>query len=87
MRTSFWKAALLVASTVAMPAFGQENPEMTFDGLVQIDNGAFQLSWADPDSGLSFANRSFSPFTTGICWPAYSIRRPPASASLGSFTS
>ena len=53
MRTSFWNAALLVASTVAMPAFGQENPEMTFDGLVQIDNGAFQLSWADPDIDFS----------------------------------
>ncbi len=47
-------AILITGCTSAPPSF-QEGPdaEITFDGLVRIDNTQFKHVWADPDADLS----------------------------------
>jgi len=61
MSQSAIKIALLFASTVIVAACAggpptfQQGPdaEVTFDGLVRIDNTSFKRVWADPDTDLS----------------------------------
>jgi Protein of unknown function (DUF3313) len=48
-------SALMLISCASKPPSFQEGPdaEVTFDGLVRIDNTAFKRVWADPDADLS----------------------------------
>jgi hypothetical protein len=48
-------SALMLISCASKPPTFQEGPdaEVTFDGLVRIDNSAFKRVWADPDADLS----------------------------------
>lgn len=50
--------ATFAACTTAPPTIQQgPDAEVTFDGLVAIDNSVFQRAWIDPDIDLSFYNQ------------------------------
>jgi len=48
-------AAILLAACTSQPPSIQQGPdaELSYDGLVRIDNSVFQRAWADPDADLS----------------------------------
>jgi len=48
-------AAILIAACTSKPPSIQQGPdaELSYDGLVRIDNSAFKRAWADPDADLS----------------------------------
>ena len=51
-------ATLMVGCAAQEPSFQQgPDAEVTFDGLVRIDNGRFKDSWADPDVDFSQYNK------------------------------
>jgi len=55
-------AALMVGCASPEPTLQQgPDAELTFDGLVRVDNGRFRDSWADPDIDFSRYNK----FMTG----------------------
>jgi hypothetical protein len=50
---------LLVTAACAIPAvaFAQGQPDVSFDGLVQVDGGEFKLVYVDPDVDFSVYNK------------------------------
>ena len=50
----FASAAIIAACTSGPPSFQQgPDAEVTFDGLVRVDNTSFKRVWADPEADLS----------------------------------
>lgn len=52
--------ATMAACTTAPTIQEGPDAEVTFDGLVAIDNSVFQRAWIDPDIDLSFYNQIMS---------------------------
>ena len=48
-------SAFMLTACASKPPSFQEGPdaEVTFDGLVRVDNTAFKRVWADPDADLN----------------------------------